>query len=368
METLSHLDLQALNRAIGEIYAARDMESYYRAVFTSIQSVIPSEYASFTDLRKKTNHIMKLTMSSDARQNVTIKLKPVLDEHFFSHPLMSSRFSNNVAKVSDFVSKNQFKGTALYTDYYRHMEIDAQITFSVPVSQELISHVTLSRNGKDFSERDRLILTLLRSHLITALRNVIELEKVRLERDLLQRGEQVAQKGAVLFEPGGMVLCITAFAFDLLAKFFGVKVIAGESMPEVLRRWLQDGTDYGTLATGRSADGVVCCVDRNQLNIIKDDGCLLAKLAKDVLTGDLMLFLVETPTMELQLEKMGKYGLSQRESEVVVWLTRGKTNPEVAIILGISKRTVEKHLEKIYEKLGVETRAAAVEVVRKELV
>lgn len=311
---------------------------------------------------------MKLTMSSDARQNVTTKLKPVLDEHFFSHPLMSSRFSNNVAKVSDFVSKNQFKGTALYTDYYRHMEIDAQITFSVPVSQDLISHVTLSRNGKDFSERDRLILTLLRSHLITALRNVTELEKVRLERDLLQRGEQVAQKGAVLFEPGGMVLCITAFAAELLAKFFGVLVVAGEAMPKVLLRWLQNGTEYGALDAGRSATGVARCVDREPFSIIKEDGCLMAKLAKDVLTGDLMLFLAETPTMSLQLKKMGKYGLSQRESEVVVWLARGKTNLEVAIIFGISKRTVEKHLERIFEKLGVETRAAAADVVRKELV
>ena len=53
-------------------------------------------------------------------------------------------------------------------------------------------------------------------------------------------------------------------------------------------------------------------------------------------------------------------GLSKRESEVLRWVARGKTNSEIGIILYISSRTVSKHLENIYEKLGVECRTAAV--------
>lgn len=52
--------------------------------------------------------------------------------------------------------------------------------------------------------------------------------------------------------------------------------------------------------------------------------------------------------------------LTQREMDVLEWVARGKTNRDVADILGISPRTVNKHLEHIYEKLGVETRTAAV--------
>ena len=42
------------------------------------------------------------------------------------------------------------------------------------------------------------------------------------------------------------------------------------------------------------------------------------------------------------------------------WLAAGKTDRDIAAILGISPRTVHKHLQRIYEKLGVETRTAAV--------
>ena len=52
--------------------------------------------------------------------------------------------------------------------------------------------------------------------------------------------------------------------------------------------------------------------------------------------------------------------LTQRELDVLEWVARGKTNRDVAEILGMSPRTVNKHLEHIYEKLGVETRTAAV--------
>jgi DNA-binding CsgD family transcriptional regulator len=52
--------------------------------------------------------------------------------------------------------------------------------------------------------------------------------------------------------------------------------------------------------------------------------------------------------------------LSARELEVLDWLARGKTNRQIAAILGISWRTVAKHLENAYVKLGVESRVAAV--------
>jgi DNA-binding CsgD family transcriptional regulator len=52
--------------------------------------------------------------------------------------------------------------------------------------------------------------------------------------------------------------------------------------------------------------------------------------------------------------------LSLREREVLDWLAGGKTDRDIADILGISHRTVHKHLQRIYEKLGVENRTSAV--------
>jgi DNA-binding CsgD family transcriptional regulator len=56
--------------------------------------------------------------------------------------------------------------------------------------------------------------------------------------------------------------------------------------------------------------------------------------------------------------------LSHREAEVMTWVSHGKTNSEIAILVGAKTRTVEKHLERILQKLGVENRTAAAALVR----
>ena len=52
-------------------------------------------------------------------------------------------------------------------------------------------------------------------------------------------------------------------------------------------------------------------------------------------------------------------GLTPRAAETLLWLAQGKTNPDIATILGISESTIKKHVQEIFEKLGVETRGAA---------
>ena len=56
---------------------------------------------------------------------------------------------------------------------------------------------------------------------------------------------------------------------------------------------------------------------------------------------------------------MQQFRLTAREAEVLYWVIQGKTNRDIGEILGTSPRTVHKHLEHVFEKLGVETRTAA---------
>jgi DNA-binding NarL/FixJ family response regulator len=52
-------------------------------------------------------------------------------------------------------------------------------------------------------------------------------------------------------------------------------------------------------------------------------------------------------------------GLTEREAEVLLWVAQGKSNGEIATILGTAENTVKKHLQNIFEKLGVDSRNAA---------
>ena len=54
-----------------------------------------------------------------------------------------------------------------------------------------------------------------------------------------------------------------------------------------------------------------------------------------------------------------QFGLTPRAAEALLWLAQGKTNSDIAVILGITESTVKKHVQEMFEKLGVETRGAA---------
>jgi DNA-binding CsgD family transcriptional regulator len=75
--------------------------------------------------------------------------------------------------------------------------------------------------------------------------------------------------------------------------------------------------------------------------------------------GETMLLLEQRAANGTGTSRLSEAALTPRETEVLSWLAKGKTNRDIGDILGMSHRTVNKHLEHIFEKLGVETRAAA---------
>ena len=76
--------------------------------------------------------------------------------------------------------------------------------------------------------------------------------------------------------------------------------------------------------------------------------------------GDgLAVLLLDEVAPDPSLVLLAALGLTGREAEVLYWVAQGKTSPEIAIILGAALKTVKKHLQHLYEKLGVETRTAA---------
>lgn len=79
-------------------------------------------------------------------------------------------------------------------------------------------------------------------------------------------------------------------------------------------------------------------------------------------TDEFLLRLARDTTSESIDDFSKQLGLTSREGEVLSWLSKGKTNRDIAQILGLSPRTVDKHLEQIYAKLGVENRTAAAAV------
>jgi DNA-binding response OmpR family regulator/DNA-binding CsgD family transcriptional regulator len=98
-----------------------------------------------------------------------------------------------------------------------------------------------------------------------------------------------------------------------------------------------------------------------------DGRALVARRLGEVGLGETMWLLRLRAAGESPPSRLASAALTPRETEVLSWIAKGKTNRDVAEILGMSPRTVNKHLEHVFEKLGVETRAAAAALASREL-
>lgn len=147
----------------------------------------------------------------------------------------------------------------------------------------------------------------------------------------------------VVVDDSGKPILRTRQAMRWLAAFFETGSDEPVLPPEVWR-WMQEAMGGGA--------PVVYARDRGERRLQMTYG-------GPVTGGGFLLKLEEEHRAATPVPLADTYNLTPRELEVLLWVAKGKTNRDIGDILGMSPRTVNKHLEHIYEKLGVETRTAA---------
>jgi len=143
----------------------------------------------------------------------------------------------------------------------------------------------------------------------------------------------------------GEIRWSTPQATKLLQRFFPRGDSDGGVLPPAVRAWLAHPT-----GGRRDAPSFNLTVGEAQLEF-----AYLGRLRQSETL--LRLSLIEPANEVDRLRR--QLALTAREAEVLIWLARGKANKDISEILSISPRTVNKHLEQVYEKLGVENRASA---------
>lgn len=147
---------------------------------------------------------------------------------------------------------------------------------------------------------------------------------------------------------GGGVVWQTPLARRLLEDYFA---LGANEVPPRLGEWIR-------AIAGAAAEAP----EMPPLSVAQGAKRLLFSLQGRTAEGDWLLLLREESDAAILEAITAAFRLTPREAEVLFWVIKGKTNRDIGDILGTSPRTVNKHLEHVFEKLGVETRTAAATV------
>jgi CheY-like chemotaxis protein/DNA-binding CsgD family transcriptional regulator len=150
----------------------------------------------------------------------------------------------------------------------------------------------------------------------------------------------------------GRAVWQTPLARKLLQGYFGAADVGpagvSQEVPVQLLQWVQ--TQSALAAQGH---------EPKPLALVKEARQLVLTLQERTSDEDWLIVMREVSDTAVVETMMQQFKLTLREAEVLYWVAKGKTNRDIGDILGSSPATVKKHLEHVYEKLGVETRTAA---------
>lgn len=343
MEGLAQHDVSLLLHFLQSINVTCGLPEFRKRVVSALPLLISSDVSGYNEVNMR------------AQRNATVVYPEegvhfqgsmeIFEQYLHQHPLISHTAKtrdSRVLKISDFLSDAQFERLGLYQDFFRVIGTKYQMGVSLSIRRSVLVGLALNRSRPDFTERERLLFSLVRPHLVQAYENCLAWTRMTEELDSAHHALDNLRAAVVNLEMDGRVVALSPAARRLLEKYFdGRPKTLG--LPELLRTWLKEQSGAKLRAV-------------RPLQVSRGDDRLTVRATSK--EGRVILLLVEqAPAASAATLQI--VGLTPREAEVLIWVAQGRTNLEIADLLAMSARTVQKHLEHIFRKLGVESRTAA---------
>ena len=334
MARLKHSELQALSKTLLGLYSPGPYGDFPARLIALVRRLFCcdnycwNEFAGHTALR--TVHEPEFSGSLD-----------ILNHYIDQHPLATALLKDHVrhaVRISDFTTLRQWQYSDLWNNFFRLEDLNYQLIFFSYGQRQ--AGIALNRSTRDFSEEERSMLNLLGPHFGQAY------QTSRLFSHLSEAAEGNNQAWLVV-DSMGHILFETGKAVHWLVEYFG----HNGSLPTPIRDWLKR-------RGSRLKDSNGLGVTLQDLSIRRQSKRLIIRSLSPVQSPEQRLLLSEEDD-EPDPQPLQSFGLTKREAEVLLWISQGKRNSEIGKILGASSRTIAKHLQRVFAKLGVETRTAA---------
>lgn len=340
-------DLRAVLACLRRSYAPQDLATFPRHVLNGLKQVVAADWVWYNDARPAKGRIEWVIDPLDTFPGA----EQVFAECMHEHPYLldSARISSGRTwRLSDALPRGRLHRLRIYNEFYRRRGIEYQLGIKLSASRSNVIAVGVNRGPRqhDFSDDDMLCLNLLGPHFVEAYRNAEALTGLRAELAGVARVEETGR--AIVMLRDSDVEWVSPGARRLLERHTERSPRGSRRLPEAITEWLS--CHRGAFA----GDDVP--LPRGALVITRGADQLRVRRLAD---GRRTFLLLDERPRDLIPADLARLGLTRRESEVLTWVARGKTNEDTAIILAARPSTIAKHLERIFRKLGVETRTAA---------
>jgi DNA-binding CsgD family transcriptional regulator len=342
MAQLASRDLQAILDYTLEARSFASVAEYRTGILPGLRSLVACDVVGYNEIDPVRRTAVLVNEPAGAFFE---GVEEVFSAVIHQHPIVAAAQAGDgrTYKLSDFLTEGQFHGLELYQDMYRLVGAEDQIAFSLP--GKTIIGIAMNRPDRSFSERDRQVLEVVRPHLGQAYEQARERGLAIVLINALEEGFEEAGGGVIVLNARGGVVHAGESARELLAAYLGPPPGDGTVLPNVVVDWLDRHTpDW----------------PGEPLVVPGPRGRLVVRRLPRLHPHQPVLVLEERRLRPPSVASLRALGLTRRQAEVLRLVATGRSNSQIAGELFVSIPTVRKHLEHVYARLGVTSRAAAV--------
>jgi len=341
--TLESEDWQAINGCLLRLYKELESEKHTRLMLELIHELVPidSGAVNFYTLPDKLSAIV--FPEDAATEEQLAQIGRYCHQSPFGAYYVATRDAS-WKMMTDFIPLEDFHKLDLYQLALKPLGVTEQASGLLAFMDGTMHLITLHRTDRGFTEREREILNTLQPHLVASHINALVCSRANLSVEQIRAAMETAPGAYGYFDAKGKVAWLQEKAKAWLREFFPGEVMHQEFIPhglqELVRESLLEGSAPRQLTQAKENEVLVVCLGASPL-------------------GGLIMRLERKPESPLpRFRPLPQF--SKRKNEVLQWMVEGKRNAEIAKILCLSPRTVEKHVSEIIAALNVENRASAI--------